>query len=62
MEKVIYTRWLAIKLIKAGFPVVRVEQNPDKPQFDCWIFAETPEFKKSVCEYGKLETIRRYDK
>ena len=47
MEKVIYTRWLAIKLIKAGFPVVRVEQNPNKPQLDCWIFAETPEFKKA---------------
>lgn len=45
MEKVIYTRWLAIELIKAGFPVVRVEANPDKPQFDCWVFAETPEFK-----------------
>ena len=24
-EKTIYTRWLAIKLIKARFPVVRVE-------------------------------------
>lgn len=45
MEKVIYTRWLAIELIKAGFPVARVEQNPNKPQFDCWVFTETPEFK-----------------
>ena len=44
-EKTIYTRWLAIKLIKAGFPVVRVEQNPDKPYFVCWVFAETPEFQ-----------------
>lgn len=44
-EKTIYTRWLAIKLIKAGFPVVRVEQNPDKPYFDCWVFEETPEFQ-----------------
>lgn len=43
-EKVIYTRWLAIELIKAGFPVVRVEQNPDKPNFNCWVFAETADF------------------
>lgn len=44
-EKVIYTRWLANALVKAGFPVVRIEQNPDKPYFDCWVFAETAEFK-----------------
>lgn len=44
-EKIIYTRWLANALVKAGFPVVRIEQNPDKPYFDCWVFAETAEFK-----------------
>ena len=44
-EKIVYTRWLAIALIRAGFPVVRVEQNPDKPNFDCWVFAETADFK-----------------
>ena len=43
-EKIIYTRWLAIDLIKAGFPGVRVEQNPNKPGLQCWVFAETPEF------------------
>lgn len=44
-EKIIYTRWLANKLVEAGFPVVRVEENPNKPEFDCWVFAETAEFK-----------------
>jgi hypothetical protein len=44
-EKIIYTRWLANALVKAGFPVVRVEENPNKPNFDCWVFAETPDFK-----------------
>lgn len=44
-EKVIYTRWLMIELVKQGFPVVRVESNPKKPEFDCWVFAETPDFK-----------------
>lgn len=43
-EKIIYTRWLAIDLIKAGFPAVRVEQNPNNPSLKCWVFAETAEF------------------
>lgn len=45
-EKVVYTRWLANKLVQFGYPVVRVEANPNKPEFDCWVFAETEEFKK----------------
>lgn len=44
-EKIIYTRWLAGELIKSGFPVVRIEQNPSKPEFDAYVFAETAEFK-----------------
>lgn len=43
-EKVIFTRRIACELIKQGFPVVRVEKNPNKPDFNCWVFAETPEF------------------
>lgn len=43
-EKVIYTRWLAKELIKQGFPVVRVERNPMKPEFYAWVFAETDNF------------------
>lgn len=45
MEKVIYTRWVAQELIRSGFPVLRVEANPNKPEFDCYVFAETAEFK-----------------
>ena len=43
-EKIVYTRWLALELRRQGFPIVRVEINPNKPQFDCWVFEETPEF------------------
>ena len=43
-EKVVYTRWLAMELIKQGFPVVRIERNPMKPEFYVWVFAETDEF------------------
>lgn len=44
-EKIIYTRWIANKLVAAGFPVVRVEKNPNRVEFDCWVFAATNEFK-----------------
>ena len=44
-EKVVYTRWLANALVKAGYPVVRIEQNPNKPEFDCYVFNETADFK-----------------
>lgn len=44
-EKVIYTRRIANKMVAAGFPVVRVEANPNKPEFDCYVFAETADFK-----------------
>lgn len=47
-EKVIYTRWLANALVRAGFPVVRIEQNPNKPEFDCYVFAETADFKLAL--------------
>lgn len=47
-EKTVYTRWLAVELVRAGFPAVRVEQNPNKPGFDCWVFAETPDFKLAL--------------
>lgn len=42
-EKIIYTRWVAYELRKQGFPIVRVEINPNKPQFECYVFAETAE-------------------
>ena len=43
-EKTIYTKWVAYELRKKGFPIVRVDINPNKPQFDCYVFAETEEF------------------
>ena len=42
-EKVIYSNWVATELRKKGFPIVRVEVNPNKPQFDCWVFEATEE-------------------
>ena len=43
-EKIIYTKRIAYELRKQGFPIVRVEVNPNKPEFDCYVFQETEEF------------------
>ena len=47
-EKIIYTKRLAYELRKQGYPIVRVEVNPNKPQFDCWVFEETPELIQAL--------------
>lgn len=47
-EKVIYARWLAYELRKQGYPIVRVEPNPHKPEFDAYVFAETADFIKAL--------------
>lgn len=52
-EKIIYTRWLAYELRKKGFPIVRVEVNPNKPEFDCYVFAETDDFNSALLEITK---------
>ena len=46
-EKIIYTKWLAYELRKLGFRIIRVEVNPNKPQFDCYVFEDTIEFRKA---------------
>lgn len=52
-EKIIYTKWVAYELRKKGFPIVRVDINPNKPQFDCWVFAETEELIKAFTAITK---------
>ena len=44
-EKTIYTKRLAYALRCQGFEIIRVEINPNKPQFDCWVFEDTPAFR-----------------
>lgn len=48
MEKIIYTRRVAYELRKQGFPIIRVDVNPNKPEFDCYVFAENEEFNKAL--------------
>lgn len=46
--KKIYTRWIAYELRKAGFPIVNVEPNEHKPEFDTWDFEETTELNLAI--------------
>ena len=47
-EKIIYTRKVAYELRKQGYPILRVEVHPNKPQFECYVFAATDDFYKAL--------------
>lgn len=47
-EKIIYTKRVAYELRKQGFPIVRVEVNPNKPEFDCYVFENTEVFQQAL--------------
>ena len=49
-EKIIYTKWVAVELRRRGFPIVRVDVNPNKPQLDCWVFEATDEMIAAFTE------------
>lgn len=50
VEKTIYSKWVAYELRKQGFPIIRVDINPNKPQFDCWVFEETSAMLKALTQ------------
>lgn len=42
-EKVVYTKWITDGLIQRGIIPNRIENNPKKPGFFCWVFPNTTE-------------------
>lgn len=50
MEKIIYSKKIAIKLRELGFQIKRTEVNRSKPQYDCYIFELTEELQKALDE------------
>lgn len=50
--KTIYTRRIAYELKKIGFPIVKVEVNPNKPEFDCYVFEESTELIEALLKLG----------
>lgn len=54
-EFIIYSRQLAYELRLEGFKILRVEINPYKPQFDCYIFENTDAFQSAFSRLSKLK-------
>ena len=46
----VYTRWVAFELRKMGFKIIHVEPNPNKPEFDCYIFKDSEELQIAMRE------------
>lgn len=47
MEKIVYMPWIAAELRKQGFQILRVEVNPRKPQYDCYVFEDSEAFRQA---------------
>lgn len=48
MEKIIYTKKLALELRKQGFEIIRVGVNENFPQYNTYIFEDTQELREAI--------------
>ena len=48
VNKIIYTRRIAVKLMEMGNVPVGTTPNPSKPEFLCWIFPVTKKFEADL--------------
>lgn len=55
-EKIIYSKWLAYELRKLGFKIIRMDINPNYPQYDIYVFENTP---RLLQEMSRLTLERR---
>lgn len=46
----IHTRWLAYELRKSGFKIIGTDINKYHPQFEVWIFDDTPELHQKIVQ------------
>lgn len=53
--KTIYTLWIAQRLAQAGFQIINVRPNPQRPWFNCYDFEETPELLAEFTRVTKLK-------
>lgn len=49
--KKIYTKKMAVYLRERGFKILGTEVNPNKPEFDVYLFENTPDFETAMLEY-----------
>lgn len=48
--KTIYSKWLAIELRRLGFKIIRTDVNDNHPQYDTYIFEDTPQLQRAITE------------
>lgn len=53
MTKRVFTRKLAVYLREQGFKIVRTEVNYKKPQFDIYVFEDTPDLELAIIRYSE---------
>lgn len=58
-EKVIYSKWLAYELRKLGFKIIRTDINPNYPQYDIYVFEDSPAFQRA---FIALSANRKHSK
>ena len=46
----VYTRWVAFELRKRGFKIIEVQPNPNKPEFDCYLFKDSKALQNAIRE------------
>lgn len=48
-HKIIYSLWIHIELQAQGFSYITEMKNPKNPQYNCWVYEETPELLEAFC-------------
>lgn len=43
--QIVYSRKITKELLKRGFVFEKSVQNPDYPQYNCWLFENTESFR-----------------
>lgn len=56
--KTIFMPWIAVELRSRGFKIINVRPNPNKPQYDCYDFLETPELLAALTEITRHKRSR----
>lgn len=52
-EKIVYMPWIAAKLREEGFKIIDVRVNQSQPQYDCYVFEDTPAFREAFTRISK---------
>ena len=53
----VYTRWVAFELRKMGFKIIEVQPNPNKPEFDCYLFEDSKALQNAIREITSRKKV-----